>query len=108
MSVFRKRSNAFSLPRFGSDVVRDLVNIPTVENDVEINTEVMLNASPSEYFERHPICMEEFTLKEQIEAGVNLREVPTEGMLDSGDNLDYEVNETAEQTVLTALEKDEK
>lgn len=54
-------------------------------------------------FNPHP--MEEYTIQQQLDAGVSLRE--TFVNLDSGDNLDYAVNETAEQDLLDKLQPNE-
>lgn len=37
--------------------------------------------SEDDYFEKHPIPQEEFTLEEQISAGVQLKQIPCETLL---------------------------
>lgn len=46
-------------------------------------------------------------LSEQLKAGVSLKEVPTDGILDSNDNLDYETDGIEERLIKT-LEKSSK
>lgn len=46
-------------------------------------------------------------LGEQIKAGVSLKEIPTAGLLDSADNLDYNT-EGVEEKIITTLEKGSK
>ena len=59
-----------------------------------------------DYFAKHPVPTEYYSIGQQLQAGVSLKDIPCGTMLDSPDNLDYEVNETAEEQVLDALKKD--
>lgn len=105
MSVFRKRCKGFSMPSVGGSVVRDLRTVTTFEDGVEVTKEVLLDVSEKDYFDNHPVCMEDFSLMEQLNAGVSLKEIPCGTLLDSNDNLDYAENEVAEEKALEIVEK---
>lgn len=72
--AFRKRKN-IHLSSMGSVV-------EVFEND---SKRTLSSVSIDEYRERHKIPDEEFTLTEQLDAGVPLKEIPCGTLLDSND-----------------------
>ena len=86
--------------------IPDLVSSQVEENGVKITREVVVNRTPQDYFAKHPVPTESYSIGQQLQAGVSLKDIPCGTLLDSPDNLDYEVNETAEEQVLDALKKD--
>lgn len=107
MSVFRNRSKGFVSPPSEVRFVHSLERIEeTCEEGIAVK-EIVVPMSQEEYIDRHPPLKEEFTVLQQLSAGVSVKEVPTSGLLDSPDNLDYQENEFAEQKVFEALEKEE-
>ena len=104
MNVFRRRKNG--IPTRTVVAIPDLVSSEVEENGVKITREVVVNRTPQDYFAKHPVPTEYYSIGQQLQAGVSLKDIPCGTMLDSPDNLDYEVNETAEEQVLDALKKD--
>lgn len=86
--------------------IPDLVSSQVEENGVKITREVVVNRTPQDYFAKHPVPIESYSIGQQLQAGVSLKDIPCGTLLDSPDNLDYEVNETAEEQVLDALKKE--
>lgn len=101
MSVFPRRKNG--IPAKSVVAIPDLVSSEVEENGVKIVREVVINRTPEDYFAKHPIPTESYSIGEQLKAGVSLKDIPCGTLLDSSDNLDYEVNETAEDSILHAL-----
>lgn len=106
MSVFRKRSKAFRLSSGCPVRIRDLRNVVSVVDGAELSQEVVTDMTIDDYIKVNPIVTEDFSLEEQIRAGVQLKDIPCSTMLDSSDNLDYEVNDSAEQFVLDKINED--
>ena len=104
MSVFRRRKNG--IPSKSVVIVPELVSSEVEENGVKITREVVVNRSPEDYFAKHPVPTESYSIGQQLQAGVPLKEIPCGTLLDSPDNLDYEINEIAEHKILDALEKE--
>lgn len=105
MAVFRKRPAGFAPPAGSVTPINSLEKVEEIVNGTPVVKEVIVPMSETDYHQRHPIQYEEFTLAQEVRAGVPLKEVPTSTLLDSGDNLDYEVNDIAEEKVLDALEQ---
>lgn len=97
---FRKRKNIEVVPdTFNYEVsetgVRDL-------NGVQTSCTFRRRVSSSErVFKPLPPLP---PLSEQIKAGVSLKEVPTDGLLDSPDNLDYNTD-NVEETIIKTIDK---
>lgn len=104
MTAFRRRPNKHTKSR--SVLICDVQTNPVVENGVVINKEVVSVLTAKDYFELHPIAIEDYSINEQVSAGVPLKEIPCGSRLDSNDNLDYDVNETAEETLFAELQKE--
>lgn len=104
MTAFRRRNNVhLKAPRVH---ISEVSSSSVVQNGVNINMESVSVITPKEYFSRHPVPMEEYSINEQISAGVGLKDIPCSTRLDSPDNLDYEQNETAEEQILSALKQE--
>lgn len=71
---FKKRKN--------SVVYSGNCSIPDVKTSPDGVREVVL-VSPDDYFVEHPISHEEFTLTQEISAGVPLKEINCSSLLDS-------------------------
>lgn len=54
----------------------------------------LISISSSEFFDKHPIPMEEFTLSQELEAGVSLKEIPCGSLIGSTDPLDHDIDES--------------
>lgn len=100
---FRKRKNF--------DVVPDTFNYEVSETGVRDVHGVQTTCTT-----RRRVCSLERVFKplpempslsEQIKAGVSLKEIPTDGLLDSPDNLDYNT-ENVEERIIKTLEKSSK
>lgn len=78
---FRKRKN-IHLSSIGRVV-------EVFENDFK---RILSSVSIDEYRERHKIPDEEFTLTEQLDAGVPLKEIPCGTLLDSNDPTQININ----------------
>lgn len=107
MSAFRKREADFKYFGSAPSPVIYLKKESKVQDDVTILQEQVVVSSVSDYNITHPVPMEEFTVAQQLEAGVSMKEIPVDGMLDSNDNLDYEEDKLQEK-VLEKLQKEEK
>lgn len=107
MSAFRKRKADFKYFSSASSSVIYLKKENKVQDDVTILQEQVIVSSVSDYNLTHPVPTEEFTVAQQLEAGVSMKEIPVDGMLDSNDNLDYEEDKLQEK-VLEKLQKEEK
>lgn len=104
MSAFRRRENVhLKAPRVH---ITEVSSTSVVQNGVNVSMESVSILSPSEFYSRHPILKEDYSIGEQISAGVGLKDIPCSTRLDSSDNLDYEQNETAEEQILEALNKE--
>lgn len=106
MSAFRKRPKGFRFVLGDPPIIREVVTETITQNGNKVNKESVVLRSETEYLSEHPIVMETYSIKEQIEAGVSLKEIPTSTMYDSNDNLDYPENEVAEQKILDVLNND--
>lgn len=106
MSVFRKRCKSFSMPVSNGSFVRNLRIVKSVVDGHERSQEVLEDVSLNDYFNANPISFVDLSLDEQLQAGVKLDEVPCSTLLDSTDNLDYDVNDSAEQFVLDKLNEE--
>lgn len=107
MSVFRRRKSGFYLPPVSPPVIREVVTNEVVENGCTLMRESVVTRSDKEWFDTHPIPTENYSIDEQVRAGVPLKDIPCGTMLDSDDNLDYEQNEYAEQQILEQLTKED-
>lgn len=107
MSAFRRRKADFKYFGSVSSPVIYLKKESKVQDDVTILQEQVIVSSVSDYNLTHPVPTEEFTVAQQLEAGVSMKEIPVDGMLDSNDNLDYEEDKLQEK-VLEKLQKEEK
>lgn len=106
MSAFRQRKADFKYFGSASSPVIYLKKENKVQGDVTILQEQVIVSSVSDYNLTHPVPTEEFTVGQQLEAGVSMKEIPVNGMLDSNDNLDYEEDKLQEK-VLEKLQKEE-
>lgn len=105
MTVFRKRPHGF---RFVSPPEPPILDVVVNEKSDGVNVirhEVVVARSVEEWHEEHPIPMEDYSIGQQIDSGVSLKDIPCSTRLDSGDNLDYPENENAEEKVLEVLSK---
>ena len=100
--MFRKRK-PFGDCDFSPAVIKDVVTEEVRVGTSVVNVERVVDCSLDEYMQRHPICMEDYSLEEQLRAGVPLKEIPCSTMLDSTDVEDYEVNQYAESELLSQL-----
>lgn len=106
MSTFRKRPRDFRAPSAPPLIIRAVEEVEDVVDGVSIQREVLVPLTPSEYLDRFPPATEDYTLLQQLQAGVSVKEVPSSNLLDSPDNLDYDENEGAEEKILSELEKE--
>lgn len=107
MSAFRQRKADFKYFGAPASPVIYLKKESKVQDDSTVLEEQVIVSSVSDYNLTHPVPREEFTVAQQLEAGVSMNEIPVNGMLDSGDNLDYEEDKLQEK-VLETLQKEEK
>ena len=107
MSAFRQRKPDFKYFGAPASPVIFLKKESKVQEDCTVLEEKVIVSSVSDYNLTHPVPSEEFTVAQQLEAGVSLKEIPVSGMLDSCDNLDYEEDKLQEK-VLESLQKEEK
>lgn len=56
-------------------------SVPDVQTDSN-GMRTVLNLSPSEFAEKHPPVMEEYTLTEELQSGVPIQEIPCGHILD--------------------------
>lgn len=56
-------------------------SVPDIQTDSN-GFRSVLSLSPSEYAEKHPPVMEEYTLTEELQSGVPLQEIPCANLLD--------------------------
>lgn len=103
--VFRKRPKGFVSPSL-SVPISVLQSVEEMRGQQVVKKELVVEVTPKEFFELHPISHDDFTLAQELSAGVSVKDVGTSSLLDSSDNLDYDINEVAEEKVLEALEKD--
>ena len=101
MAVFRKRPVGFTPPAGSVTPIHSLEKVEEIVNGTSVVKEVIVPMSEIDFHQRHPISHEEYTLAQQLRAGVPVKEVPTSQLLDSGDNLDYDVNDIAEEKRLS-------
>lgn len=106
MSTFRKRPRDFRAPAAPPIIIRAVEEVEDVVDGVPVQREVLVPLTPSEYLERFPPAKEDYTLLQQLQAGVSVKEVASSTLLDSPDNLDYDENEGAEEQILTELTKE--
>ncbi|AYQ58221.1 putative VP5 [Microviridae sp.] len=88
--MFKKRKKTFDLGGF---------NPPRVPycrtSDDGVRTNVML--SPDEYRQVNPVDFTDFSLTEEMAAGVDIRQLPTSSILDASPNMsDEQILETLE------------
>lgn len=107
MSAFRQRKPDFKYFGSASSTVIYLKKESKVQDDSTVLEEKVIVSSVSDYNLTHPVPTEEFTVAQQLEAGVSMNDIPVSGMLDSGDNLDYEEDKLQEK-LLESLQKEEK
>lgn len=107
MSAFRHRKPDFKYFGPAASPVIYLKKESKVQDDCTVLEEKVIVSSVSDYNLTHPVPTDEFTVAQQLEAGVSMKEIPVSGMLDSGDNLDYEEDKLQEK-VLETLQKEEK
>lgn len=101
--VFRKRKADFVPPVTSPVPINVLESQEELRNNAIVHKEVVVSVTPEEFFDKNPIPQDDFTLAQELAAGVPLKDVSTSSLLDSNDNLDYDVNDTAEERVLDAL-----
>lgn len=70
-----------------------------------VDGRTVVTTSIDNYRQNHPIPDEEFTLTEELQSGVPLKEIPCGSMLNPSDSLDVPINE---QYILDSLQKDTK
>lgn len=63
-------------------------------DDTGATWQSFVNYTRQDYDKKYPNHLPDLSLSEQLQAGVTLTEVPTSGLLDSPDNLDYNNNIT--------------
>lgn len=68
-------------------------SIVDVVSDSDETPRNIVTFSPDEYFKKHPVPTEDFSIGEQLCANVPLKEINCSRLLDSSDNLDYNVTE---------------
>lgn len=101
--VFRKRKEGF-VPSVSSPVpINILETQEELRNNALVHKEVVVTVTPQEFFEKYPIPFDDFTISQELQAGVPLKDVSSSSLLDSKDNLDYDVNDIAEERVFEAL-----
>lgn len=101
MVTFRKRPPVHLTDEPCNIRLLDFVDQACKTGDV-VRKEVVKVLDVHDFHVSNPHPKEEYTIQQQLDAGVSLRE--TSVNLDSGDNLDYAVNETAEQDLLDRLQ----
>lgn len=101
--VFRKRKSDFVPPVSSSVPINVLESQEEIRNNAIVRKEVVVSVTPEEFFDINPIPQDDFTLAQELKAGVSLKDVSSSSLLDSKDNLDYDVNDSAEEQVLDAL-----
>lgn len=105
MSAFRQRKPDFMYFGPSASPVIYLKKESKVQDDCTVLEEKVIVSSVSDYNLTHPVPKDEFTVAQQLEAGVSMKEIPVSGMLDSGDNLDYEEDKLQDK-VLEKLQKE--
>lgn len=100
--VFRKRPTDFVSCPSPSPSVCYLKREQKIVDGVEIVNEAVITSSIKDYNDTHPVPFDELTVGQQIEAGISMKEIPVNGMLDSRDNLDYD-EDALQQKVLDSL-----
>lgn len=101
--VFRKRKSDFVPPVTSPVPINVLESQEELLNNAIVHKEVVVSVTSEEFFDKNPIPLDDFTLAQELAAGVSVKDVSTSSLLDSNDNLDYDVNDTAEEIVLDAL-----
>jgi len=91
---FRKRTIPIS---YSPSSVLDVVD--------GVDGRTVVTTSIETYRQIHPIPAEEFTLTEELQSGVPLKEIPCGSMLNPSDSLDVHINE---QDILDSLTKQSK
>lgn len=81
---FRKRP---PIPHGDTPIIVDVTTAPSGARSLS-------SVSSSEYFDKHPISMEEFTLTQELDSGVLLKEIPCGSLIGSTDPLDHNIDET--------------
>lgn len=106
MSAFRRRnfSSVFTSCSGCSSPILDVVNSSIVENGVCVNREVIVSRTPEEYLKDNPPPVEDYSINDQLAAGVPLKEIGVSSRFDSSDNLDYPENDYAEEKLLKQLQ----
>lgn len=106
MPTFRKRPRDFRAPSSPPIIIRAVEEVEDVVDGVPVQREVLVSLTEQEYLECFPPATEDYTLLQQLQAGVSVKEVPSSSLLDSPDNLDYDENEGAEERILSELERE--
>lgn len=101
MTVFRKRKPLYEVEEQPSIRMLKFVEIARKDGGSPSVREELVSLSLEDYHTLNPHPMEDYTIQEQLDAGVSLKE--TSVNLDSNDNLDYPENDTAEETLLNML-----
>lgn len=101
--VFRKRNADFVPPVTSPVPINVLESQEELRNNAIVHKEVVVSVTPEEFFNKNPIPLDDFTLAQELAAGVLLKDVSSSSLLDSSDNLDYDVNDIAEEMVLDSL-----
>lgn len=106
MSAFRIRkcTSVFTSGSGCTLPILDVVYSSIIENGVSVNREVVLSRTPEEYLKDNPPPEEDYSINEQLAAGVPLKEIGISSRFDSSDNLDYPENDYAEETLLKQLQ----
>lgn len=96
---FRKRVNTSCASDLFTFQINKIVNKSVDGVDVTCTVRPMVDNTELSFESVSPMP----TITESIQSGVSLKEVPTDGILDSSDPLDYEM-EGIEERVLQTLE----
>lgn len=54
----------------------------------------LVSMSVDDYFQKNPISMEEYSLTEELKAGVSLKEIPCGNLISSSDPIDHHIDES--------------
>lgn len=101
MTVFRKRKALYEFEEQPSIRMLKFVEVARKDGGSPSVREELVSLSIEDYHKLNPHPMQDYTIQEQLDAGVSLKEQFVN--LDSNDNLDYPQNDTAEETLLNLL-----
>ena len=85
MSAFRKR------PPISYSIGSSVVDV----SENEDGRRSLVSMSVGEYFRKNPVSMEEYSLTEELKAGVSLKEIPCSNLISSSDPIDHPIDENA-------------